>query len=41
MAELTSLDNAPFSFEVYAVLGYDFVGERQRTLQRMLGGRAG
>lgn len=26
---------------VYAVPGYDFVGERQRALQRMLGGRVG
>jgi hypothetical protein len=25
---------------VYAVPGYDFVGERQRMIQRMLGGRA-
>jgi hypothetical protein len=25
---------------VYAVPGYDFAGERRRTLQRMLGGRA-
>ena len=26
---------------VYAVPGYDFVGERRRMIQRMLGGRAG
>ena len=29
MIDLTALDHAPFSFDVYAVLGYDFVGERQ------------
>ena len=40
MTDLTALDNAPFSFDVYAVPGYDFAGERQRMIQRMLGGRA-
>jgi hypothetical protein len=31
----------PLLKTVYAVPGYDFVGERQRMIQHMLGGRAG
>jgi hypothetical protein len=40
MIDLTALDHAPFSFDVYAVPGYNFAGECQRMIHRMLGGRA-